>query len=84
MSLLRTTPERIHSLLTTLSEDPDSGTDTARQKRIAFWVVVVFAIIGAFLGSLVSPGIPSWRSYVAGAMLGAFSGGAAVLNRLLE
>ena len=58
--------------------------DAARQRRVASWVVVVFAVIGAFLGSLVAPGIPTWRSYVAGAMLGAFSGGAAVLNRLLE
>ena len=69
----------------TLEHDEQApAADAARQKRIAFWVVVVFAILGAFLGSLVAPGIPTWRSYVAGAMLGAFSGGAAVLNRLLE
>lgn len=70
-----------------MAHDPDEyapEADAARQKRVAFWVVVTFAIIGAFLGSLVAPGIPSWRSTVAGAMLGAFSGGAAVLNRLLD
>ena len=58
--------------------------DAAAQKRVAVWVILIFAVLGAFLGPLVAPGIPTWRSWVAGAMLGAFSGGAAVLNRLLD
>ncbi|MDH3225027.1 MAG: hypothetical protein OEO23_15000 [Gemmatimonadota bacterium] len=58
--------------------------DYVKRNRIAIGVIAVFAVIGALLGSLVAPGIPSWRSTLAGAMLGAFSGGAAVLNRLLD
>lgn len=55
-----------------------------RRNRLAILVVLALAVIGALLGSLVAPGIPSWRSALAGAMIGAFSGGATVLNRLLD
>ena len=58
--------------------------DYVRRNLLAIVVVLVFTVLGAWLGNLVAPDIPRWRSGLAGAMLGAFSGAAGVLNRFLD
>ncbi|MGI9628706.1 MAG: hypothetical protein ACR2QM_17865 [Longimicrobiales bacterium] len=70
--------------------DPDlydsQGAETGALRRNAFpiAVIVVFAVIGCLLGPQVAPNLAPWRTCLGGVILGAFSGGAAVLNRLLE
>jgi hypothetical protein len=69
-------------------EKSESTGDTEREfprgKQIATVVIAVFAVVGFVIAPFIAPGLPWWRSGLGGALLGAFAGAAAVLNRILE
>jgi hypothetical protein len=62
----------------------DEEPEFPRGKTIALVVIGVFAVVGFMIAPFIAPGAPWWRASLGGALLGAFAGAAAVLNRILE
>lgn len=62
----------------------DQTPEFPRGKLVATIVVIAFAVLGFVIAPFIAPDMPTWRSGLGGALLGAFSGAAAVMNRILE